>query len=153
VPRPDGPGHSCRVTSPDPLADGARRADEFLTRLAADDPAAGDLLDRLTEVRDLVFLGAGLTAVARTESRMLPPAQRAQANTRQLRLGVLRDANRDNPEGLRTWLRRAGEEILLIRAQQAIADRVDAAAQERMSVRAAAEASGTDAASSAATTT
>jgi hypothetical protein len=141
------------VTSPDPLADGARRADEFLTLLAADDPAAGDLLDRLTEVRDLVFLGAGLTAVARTESRMLPPAQRAQANTRQLRLGVLRDANRDNPEGLRTWLRRAGEEILLIRAQQAIADRVDAAAQERMSVRAAAEASGTDAASSAATTT
>ena len=153
MPRPGGPGHSCRVTSPDPLADGARRADEFLTLLAADDPAAGDLLDRLTEVRDLVFLGAGLTAVARTESRMLPPAQRAQANTRQLRLGVLRDANRDNPEGLRTWLRRAGEEILLIRAQQAIADRIDAAAQERMSVRAAAEASGTDAANSAATTT
>ena len=141
------------MTSPDPAAEGRRRADEFLTLLAADDPAAGDLLDRLTEVRDLVFLGAGLTAVARTESRMLPPAQRAQANTRQLRLGVLRDANRDNPEGLRTWLRRAGEEILLIRAQQAIADRVDAAAQEWMSVRAAAEASGTDAASSAATTT
>ena len=141
------------MTSPDPLAAGARRADEFLTLLTADDPAAGDLLDGLDDVRDLVFLGAGLTAVARSESRTLPPAQRAQANTRQLRLGVLRDANRDNPEGLRTWLRRAGEEILLIRAQQAIADRVDAAAQERMSVRAAAEASGTDAASSAATTT
>jgi hypothetical protein len=153
VPRPGGPGHSCRVTSPDPLAAGARRADEFLTLLTADDPAAGELLDGLDDVRDLVFLGAGLTAVARTESRTLPPAQRAQANTRQLRLGVLRDANRDNPEGLRTWLRRAGEEILLIRAQQAIADRIDAAAQERMSVRAAAEASGTDAASSAATTT
>jgi hypothetical protein len=141
------------VTSPDPLADGARRADEFLTLLAADDPAAGDLLDGLTEVRDLVFLGAGLTAVARSEARTLPPAQRAQANTRQLRLGILRDAHRSDPDGLRTWLRRAGEEILLIRSQQAIADRVDAAAQERMVIRAAAEASGTDAASSAATTT
>jgi hypothetical protein len=141
------------VTSPDPAADGARRADEFLTLLTADDPAAGDLLDDLDDVRDLVFLGAGLTAVARSEARTLPPAQRAQANTRQLRLGMLRDANRDNPEGLRTWLRRAGEEILLIRSQQAIADRVDAAAQERMAFRAAAEASGTDAASSAATTT
>jgi hypothetical protein len=141
------------VTSPDALADGARRADEFLTLLATDDAAAGDLLDSLTEVRDLVFLGAGLTAVARAEARFLPPAQRAQANTRQLRLGVLRDANRDDPEGLRTWLRRAGEEILLIRSQQAIADRVDADAQERTAIRAAAEASGTAAASNAATTT
>jgi hypothetical protein len=151
VPRPRGPGHSGGVTSPDPLAEGARRADHFLTLLSTDDAAAGDLLDGIPEVRDLVYLGAGLTAVARSEVRSLPPAQRAQANTRQLRLGLLRDANRDNPEGLRTWLRRAAEEILLIRSQQAIADRVDAAAQERTAARAAAEARGTAAASNAAT--
>jgi hypothetical protein len=141
------------VTSPDPLAEGARRADQFLSLLSSDDTAAAELLDGLTEVRDLVFLGAGLTAVARAEARSLPPAQRAQANTRQLRLGELRDANRSNPAGLRAWLRRAGEEILLIRSQQAIADRVDAADQAWTAARAAAEASGTDAASDAATTT
>ena len=141
------------MTSSDQLTEGARRADRFLTLLATDDAAASDLLDALTEVRDLVFLGAGLTAVARSEARTLPPAQRAQANTRQLRLGVLRDANRNDPDGLRTWLRRAGEEILLIRSQQAIADRVEADAQARTAIRAAAEASGTAAASSAATTT
>ncbi len=126
------------MTSPDPLAEGARRADEFLTLLITDDAAAGNLLEGVSEVRDLVFLGAGLTAVARSEARSLPPAQRAQANTRQLRLGVLRDANRGKPDGLRTWLRRAGEEILLIRSQQAIADRVGAEAQERTATRAAA---------------
>jgi hypothetical protein len=139
------------VTTPDPAADGRRRAAQFLTLLTADDAAAGELLDGLSEVRDLVFLGAGLTAVARAESRFLPPAQRAQANTRQLRLGQLRDANRSDPEGLRTWLRRAGEEILLIRSQQQIADRL--AAQESTASRAAAEASGTTAASSAPMTT
>lgn len=135
------------MTSLDPAAEGRRRADRFLTLLTADDPAAGDLLDDLSEVRELVFLGAGLTAVARSEARTLPPAQRAQANTRQLRLGLLRDAHRDDPEGLRTWLRRAGEEILLIRSQQAIADRVEADAQERTAVRAAAEAGGSAATS------
>ena len=93
------------------------------------------------------------TSVARAEVRSLPPAQRAQANTRQLRLGELRDANRSNPEGLRTWLRRAGEEILLLRSQQAIADRVQAADQARTATRAAAEANGSAAASSAATST
>jgi len=141
------------VTSPDPAADGRRRADELLALLGRDDDAAGALLEGLTEVRDLVFLGAGLTAIARAEARSLPPAQRAQANTRQERLGLLRDANRSNPEGLRTWLRRAGEEIVLIRSQQAVADRVHADAQDRTALRAAAEASGTAAASSAATTT
>lgn len=141
------------MTSPDPAADGRRRADHFLTLLGTDDAAACELLDGLTEVRELVFLGAGLTSVARAEARSLPPAQRAQANTRQLRLGELRDANRSDPEGLRTWLRRAGEEILLIRSQQAIADRVHAQAQERTATRAAAAASGTAAANSPATTT
>ena len=141
------------MTVSDPAAAGRRRADQFLTLLAADDDAATELLDGLAEVRDLVFVGAGLTAVARAEARFLPPAQRAQANTRQLRLGALRDAGRDNPEGLRTWLRRAGEEILLIRSQQEIADRVAADAQEWTATRAAAEASGTTAASSAPMTT
>ena len=141
------------MTSPDPAADGRRRADELLALLGRDDDAAGALLEGLTEVRDLVFLGAGLTAIARAEARSLPPAQRAQANTRQERLGLLRDANRSNPEGLRTWLRRAGEEIVLIRSQQAVADRVHADAQDRTALRAAAEASGTAAASSAATST
>ena len=108
----------------DPAAEGRRRAEELLGLLGTDDDGADRLLEGLTEIRDLVFVGAGLTAVARAEARSLPPAQRAQANTRQLRLGVLRDANRDDPAGLRTWLRRAGEEILLIRAQQAVADSI-----------------------------
>ena len=141
------------MTSPDPAAEGRRRADEYLTLLGQDDGAAAALLAGLADVRDLVFLGAGLTAVARSEARFLPPAQRAQANTRQVRLGEVRDLHRANPEGLREWLRQAGEEIVLIRAQRAVAERVEAAAQERTATRAAAEASGTAAASSAATTT
>jgi hypothetical protein len=140
------------VTSPDPAAEGRRRAVEFLTLLGRDDDAAGALLDGLADVRDLVFLGAGLTAVARAEARALPPAQRAQANTRQERLGVVRDTNRDDVAGLRRWLRQAGEEIVLIRSQRELADRVEAAAQERTATREAAEASGTAAASSTATT-
>jgi hypothetical protein len=141
------------VTSPDPAAEGRRRADEYLALLGTDDDAATALLAGLAEVRELVFLGAGLTAIARSEARSLPPAQRAQANSRQERLGTVRNANRGNPEGLRTWLRQAGEEIALIRSQRAIADRVHAADQEWTATRAAAEASGTTAASSAATTT
>jgi hypothetical protein len=141
------------VTSSDPAAEGRRRADEFLTLIGKDEDAATALLAGVDGVRDLVFLGAGLTAIARAEGRSLPPAQRAQANTRQERLGVVRDANRANPDGLRAWLRQAGEEIVLIRAQQAVADRVHAEAQDRTALRAAAEASGTAAASSAATTT
>jgi hypothetical protein len=138
----------------DPAADGARRAEDLLRLLTdGDDDGAGRLLGELIDVRDLVFAGAGLTAVARSEARSLPPAQRAQANTRQLRLGDIRDANRDNPAGLRTWLRQAGEEILLIRSQQEVADRVIAGDQEWTAARAAAEASGTAAASTAAAST
>ena len=140
------------MTSPDPAADGRRRAEQLLALIGRDDAAADAFLADLTEVRDLVFVGAGLTAIARAESRSLPPAQRAQANTRQTRLGELRDANRDNPPGLRTWLGRAGQEILRIRSQQEIADRVNAADQERTALRTA-EASGTDASRSAATST
>ena len=137
-----------------PAADGARHAEGLLRLLTdADEPGADRLLAEVTEIRDLVFVGAGLTAVARAEARTLPPAQRAQANTRQLRLGDLRDANRDNPAGLRIWLRQAAEEILLIRSQQAIADAVTAVGQERTTARVAAEATGSAATSSAATST
>ena len=97
-------------------ADGRRRAEQFLRVLAQNEVAADGLLAGLTEVRELVFLGAGLTALARTESRDLPPAQRAQASSRQVRLGQLRDANRDDPDGLRIWLRRAGDEVLFVRS-------------------------------------
>ena len=112
------------MTTSDPAREGRARAEELLRLLTTDEAAAEELLAGIGEVRDLVFVGAGLTAIARAESRSLPPAQRAQANTRQERLGFLRDANRSNPEGLRTWVRRAGEEILLIRAQQAVADSI-----------------------------
>ena len=119
---PAAGGHSGGVTSSDSAAEGHRRADGFLRLLRDDDAAADRLLGELTTVRDLVFLGAGLTAVARAEARGLPPAQRAQANTRQVRLGQLRDANRGSVPGLRVWLRRAGEEVLLVRSQRALAD-------------------------------
>ncbi len=141
------------MTNTDPAADGHRRAAELIALLPDDDAAADALLAGIPEVRDLVFLGAGLTAIARAEARDLPPAQRAQASTRQLHLGELRDANRSNPDGLRSWLRGAAEEILLIRSQRAIAEQVIAADQEWTALRAAAEASGTVAASDAATTT
>jgi hypothetical protein len=141
------------VSSPDAAAEGRRRAAEYLTLLGTDDAAAAALLVGLSDVRELVFLGAGLTAVARAEARFLPPAQRAQANTRQERLGTVRDRHRGDPTGLRTWLRLAGEEIALIRSQRAIADRVQASDQEWTAARAAAEDNGTTAASRAATTT
>ena len=137
----------------DPVVEGRRRAEELLALLGTGDDGAERLLAALIGVRELVFVGAGLTAVARAEARSLPPAQRAQANTRQLRLGVLRDANRDDPAGLRIWLRQAAEEILLIRSQQAIADAVSAIDQERTTARVAAEATGSAAASNAAAST
>ncbi|WNV76814.1 hypothetical protein [Geodermatophilus sp. DSM 44513] len=113
------------MTDTDRQAAGRRTAEELLHLLTREDAAGVQrLLAGLPGIRDLVFVGAGLTAVARAEARRLPPAQRAQANTRQLRLGSLRDAHRDDPEGLRTWLRRAGDEVLLIRSQQAVADRL-----------------------------
>ncbi|MGY1831758.1 hypothetical protein ACI8AA_15215 [Geodermatophilus sp. SYSU D01180] len=113
------------MTSPDPAALGRERADLLLTRLeTGDDAGADSLLAEVDEVRDLVYVGAALTARARAEGRALPPAQRAQANTRQLRLGAVRDAARTDVAALRQWLRRSGEELLLIRSLQAAADRV-----------------------------
>ncbi|MGY1820809.1 hypothetical protein [Geodermatophilus sp. SYSU D00079] len=103
---------------------GRHAADELLRLMTEDDVAGAQrLLAGIPTIRELVFVGAGLTSVARTEGRRLPPAQRAQASTRQLRLGALRDAHRDDPEGLRGWLLRAAEEVVLIRSQQAVADR------------------------------
>jgi len=110
------------VSTPE-AAEGRARADEFLRLLDAGDPAADALLAGLTEVRELVYTGAGITGVARALGRELPPAQRAQASTRQLRLGQLRDASRTDPAGLRTWLRQAGEEVLFLRSLRAAADR------------------------------
>ena len=110
----------------DPQETGRRTADELVRRLAADDGAgagADELLAGLTEVRDLVFVGAGLTAIARSDGRQLPPAQRAQASTRQLALGQLRDRHRGDPEGLRTWLRRSAEEVLFLRGLREAAAR------------------------------
>ncbi|MGY1693819.1 hypothetical protein ACI780_02820 [Geodermatophilus sp. SYSU D00814] len=113
------------MTSPDPAAPGRERADLLLSRLeAGDGPGADAVLADVDEVRALVYVGAALTAVARSEARALPPAQRAQANTRQLHLGTVRDAARDDPAALRAWLRRSGEEILLLRSLRAAADRV-----------------------------
>lgn len=103
------------MTSSPPEADGRRRAEQFIRLLAEDGAASEKLLAGLTDLRELAFLGAGLTALARTESRELPPAQRAQASTRQVRLGTLRDANREDVAGLRSWLRQAGEEVLFVR--------------------------------------
>ena len=113
-----------RVTEPDPQAAGRRTADELVRRLTVDGAGADELLAGLTEVRDLVFVGAGLTAIARGDGRQLPPAQRAQASTRQLALGQVRDRHRGDPEGLRTWLRRSAEEVLFLRALREAAARV-----------------------------
>ncbi|MGR6967973.1 hypothetical protein ACU610_26295 [Geodermatophilus sp. URMC 61] len=109
----------------DPQETGRRTALELVRRLAADDAAGVDeLLAGITEIRDLVFVGAGLTAIARADGRQLPPAQRAQASTRQLNLGQLRDRHRTDPEGLRTWLRRSAEEVLFLRSLRVAAARV-----------------------------
>ena len=114
-----------RVTAPDPQETGRRTADELVRRLSANDAAGVDeLLAGIPEIRDLVFVGAGLTAIARAHGRQLPPAQRAQASTRQLNLGQLRDRHRNDPDGLRTWLRRSAEEVLFLRALGEAAARV-----------------------------
>jgi hypothetical protein len=101
------------TAAPDSPADvGARRADEYL-RLVQEgrDDEAEALLAGLSGTRDLVFVGAGFTARARRTGRTLPTAMRAQASTRQVLLGQLRDRNRFDVEGLRDWLRQAAEEV------------------------------------------
>jgi hypothetical protein len=105
------------VTAPSesPADLGARRAREYLQLVGAgrtDDADA--LLAGLSDTRELVFVGAAFTAVARRTGRTLPTAMRAQASTRQVRLGQLRDANRRDVEGLRDWLREAAAEVVLV---------------------------------------
>jgi hypothetical protein len=104
------------AVSPSPADDGARRAEHLLQLLAEGDRAAADGLLAGLDLRDLTFTGAGLTALARAERHTLLPGQRAQANTRQMRLGQQRDASRHDPDGLRTWLLGAAEEVLFLRS-------------------------------------
>lgn len=99
-----------------PSDDGARRADQLLALLGAGDRPAVDGLLAGLDVRDLTFTGAGLTVAARAERRRLPPAMRAQANTRQMRLGQMRDARRTDAGGLREWVVSAAEEVLFLRS-------------------------------------
>ncbi|HEV7725804.1 MAG TPA: hypothetical protein VGO74_02640, partial [Modestobacter sp.] len=75
---------------------------------------ADELLAGLSDPRELVFVGAGFTVLARRIGRPLPTAMRAQASSRQMRLGQLRDANRRDVDSLRSWLRAAAEEVLLV---------------------------------------
>jgi hypothetical protein len=102
------------VTAPSesPADTGARRAAEYL-QLVEDGRTedAEALLAGLTDPRELVYVGAGFTALARRTGRTLPTAMRAQASTRQVLLGQLRDRNRRDVEGLRSWLREAAEEV------------------------------------------
>jgi hypothetical protein len=105
------------VTAPteSPADVGVRRAHEYLQLVEDGRPDEADaLLAGLAEARDLVFAGAGFTALARRTGRTLPTAMRAQASTRQVRLGQLRDANRRDVEGLRTWLREAAAELVTV---------------------------------------
>ncbi|TWH71976.1 hypothetical protein JD78_00477 [Modestobacter roseus] len=102
------------VTAPsDSSADrGAARAREYLQLVEAgrtDD--AEQLLTGLTDTRELVYVGAEFTALARRTGRTLPTAMRAQASSRQVLLGQLRDRNRGDADGLRTWLREAAAEV------------------------------------------
>jgi hypothetical protein len=101
------------VTEPaDAAALGARRAREYLDLVEAGRTAEAEaLLAGLQDTRELVYVGAGLTALARGTGRTLPTAMRAQASTRQVLLGQLRDRNRGDVEGLRSWLREAAEEV------------------------------------------
>ena len=98
--------------SESPADTGARRAAEYL-QLVEDGRTedAEALLAGLTDPRELVYVGAGFTALARRTGRTLPTAMRAQASTRQVLLGQVRDRNRRDVEGLRSWLREAAEEV------------------------------------------
>jgi hypothetical protein len=115
--RPAVSGHSGGVdaSSETPAELGARRARQYLHLIESGRPdEADELLQGLTDPRELVFVGAGFTLLARRIGRPLPTAMRAQASSRQDRLGQLRNANRRDVDGLRTWLRAAAEEVLLV---------------------------------------
>ena len=102
------------VTGPSETAAdaGARRARAYLMLIEEGrTDEAEELLTGLSDPRELVFLGAGFTVLARRTGRTLPTAMRAQASTRQVLLGQLRDRNRRDVDGLRSWLREAAEEV------------------------------------------
>ena len=104
------------LVSSSPADDGARRAERLLRLLADGDRAGADALLGDLDVRALTFTGAGLTTLARAERHTLLPGQRAQANTRQMRLGQQRDGSRSDPTALRAWLVAAAEEVLFLRS-------------------------------------
>ena len=98
-----------------PADAGARRAREYLQLVADGRTEEADaLLAGLADTRELVFVGAGFTTMARRTGRTLPTAMRAQASTRQVLLGQLRDANRRDVAGLRSWLRKAADEVVTV---------------------------------------
>jgi hypothetical protein len=119
------------VTAPSesPADAGARRAREYLQlQEEGRTEDAEALLAGLSDARELVFVGAGLTALARRTGRTLPTAMRAQASTRQVVLGQLRDRNRGDVDGLREWLRKAAEEVRTVtRLAEAARRRLDEA--------------------------
>lgn len=110
-----GSGGGVRLPPESPAEAGARLATEYLRLLAngrADDGEA--LLSGVGDARNLVFAGAALTTAARRTGRTLPTAMRAQASTRQVQLGRLRDASRGDVDNLRAWLREAAQEVLTV---------------------------------------
>ena len=101
--------------SESPADAGARIATEYVELLRADRaPEAEALLAGLSDVRELAFVGAALTTTGRRTGRTLPTAMRAQSSSRQVLLGQLRDRNRGDVEGLRSWVRKAAEEVVLV---------------------------------------
>ena len=94
---------------------GARRARQYLDLAdAGRTDEAQFLISAVADPRELVYVGAGFTALARMVSRTLPPAMRAQATGRQSQLAQLRDRHRGDVDGLRSWLRQAGDEVLTV---------------------------------------
>ena len=94
---------------------GARRARQYLDLAEAGrGDEAAFVISAVADPRDLVYVGAGFTALARMIARTLPPAMRAQANSRQAQLGQLRDRSRGDVDGLRSWLQQAGDEVLAV---------------------------------------
>ena len=101
--------------SESPADAGVRLAAEYVQLLRADRTAdAEQLLAGLSDLRELAFVGSALTTTGRRTGRTLPTAMRAQSSSRQVLLGQLRDRNRGDVEGLRSWVRKAAEEVVLV---------------------------------------
>lgn len=113
----DSKGVSAPSESPaeTPADAGARLAAQYLELLTEGRPGDAEaLLAGLSDPRELVFVGAAFTTMARRTGRTLPTAMRAQSSTRQVLLGQLRDRNRRDVDGLRSWLREAAAEVVLV---------------------------------------